>query len=84
MKKNFNINFIVHSPTPEYTSHIGGVAVAHTLANELHLAGENVYLYANITDPKYQVPCIPWGTNLEFDLENTVLIVIAGDGDQLF
>ena len=84
MKKNFNINVIVHSPFPEYTSHIGGVAVAHTLANELSLAGENVYIYANVTDPKYNVPCIPWGTNIEFDPRNTILIVVAGDGEQLF
>jgi hypothetical protein len=83
-QKNFNINFIIHSPFPDYASHIGGIAVAHTLANELMLLGENVYLYANTTDPRYNVPCIPWGTHIELDPRNTVVIIIAGDGEQLF
>jgi hypothetical protein len=82
---NFDINFIIHSPFPEYASHIGGVAVAHTLANELTQMGENVYIYANSTDPKYdKVNCIPWGTSIDFDHENTIIIIIAGDGEHTF
>jgi hypothetical protein len=86
MKKyNFNINFIVHSPSPEYISHIGGIAVAHSLAHELSLLGENVYIYANSTDPKYdKVNCIPWGTDIKFDPENTIIIIVAGSGEHTF
>jgi hypothetical protein len=83
-QRNFNINFIIHSPFPDYASHIGGIAVAHTLANELQLLGENVYLYANTTDPRYNVPCIPWGTHIELDPRNTVVIIVAGAGEHLF
>ena len=84
MKRNFNLNFIVHSPFPDYVSHIGGVAVAHALGQQLHLSGETVYMYANNTDPRYNLPCIPHGTEIEFDLENTILIIIAGAGEHLF
>jgi hypothetical protein len=82
---NFNINFIIHSPSPEYVSHIGGIAVAHTLAHHLSLLGENTYIYANSTDPSYdKVICIPWGTDFEFDQENTIVIIIAGSGEHTF
>jgi hypothetical protein len=81
MTKKFNINFIVYSPFPEYVSHIGGATVPHTLANQLSLMNENVYLYANSTNPKYNVTCIPWGTDIEFDKENTIVIFIAGAGE---
>jgi hypothetical protein len=75
------INYIVYSPFPEYVSYIGGATVPHTLANLLAQQGENVYLYANSTKKDYNVTCIPWGTNLEFDSENTVVIFIAGAGE---
>jgi len=80
------LNFVVVSPAREYVPHIGGITVAHTLANELSLLGENVYLYADSTFSKYQdnVTCIPWGANIKFDPNNTVVILIAGAGDQTF
>jgi hypothetical protein len=78
------INFIVFSPFPEYITHIGGVAVTHELVNFLTLLGENAYIYSNTTSPKYNINCIPWGTDVEFDHENTVLILIAGDGEHTY
>jgi hypothetical protein len=81
---NFDINFIVYSPFPEYISHIGGATVPHTLANKLALLGENVWVYANSTNPKYNVSCINWGTEIEFDNENTIVIFIAGAGEHTF
>lgn len=84
MKHNFNLNFIVHSPFPDYVSHIGGVAVAHTLGNQLQLMGETVYMYANNTDPRYNLTCIPHGTEIDFDERNTILIIVAGAGEHLF
>ena len=81
MKRNFDINFIVYSPFPEYVSYIGGATVPHTLAHQLSLLGANVYLYANSTNPKYNITCIPWGTDLIFDKENTIVIFIAGAGE---
>jgi hypothetical protein len=79
--KNFDVNFIVYSPFPEYISHIGGATVPHTLANKLSLLGESVWIYANSTNPEYNVSCIPWGTNIEFEKENTIVIFIAGAGE---
>jgi hypothetical protein len=81
MNKKFDINFIVYSPFPDYVSYIGGATVPHTLANQLSLLGENVYLYANSTNLKYNITCIPWGTEIEFDKRNTIVIFIAGDGE---
>lgn len=81
--KKFDINFIVVSPFPDYVSYIGGATVPHTLANELTKLGENVYLYANDTNPKYNVTCIPWGTNLDYDPANTIVIVLGGAGDHI-
>jgi len=81
MDKKFDINFIVYSPFPDYISYIGGSIVPHTLANMLSSLGENVYIYANSTNPKYNINCIPWGTNVEFDKENTIVIFIAGGGE---
>ena len=82
-KRNFNINFVIVSPFPDYVSHIGGATVPHTLANELTKLGENVYIYANETNPKYNINCIPWGSNVEFDNENTVVIFLGGAGDHI-
>lgn len=79
--KNFEINFIVYSPFPEYIDYIGGATVPHTLTNLLLKAGENSYIFADSTNPKYNITCIPWNTNLEFDNENTIVILIAGAGE---
>lgn len=82
--KRFDINFIIYSPFPDYVSYIGGATVPHTLANQLASQGENIYLYANSTNPKYNVHCIPWGTDILFDEENTIVIIIAGAGEHTF
>lgn len=82
--KDFNINFIIFSPTPEYIDYIGGVMVCHSLANFLSILGENSYIYSNETKSTYNTQIIPWGTNLEFDKENTVLILPAGAGEHTF
>jgi hypothetical protein len=79
-----NLNFVIVSPLPEYVPHIGGITVAHTLANELSKLGENVYLYSNSTHPKYNIQCIPWGVDIEFDSRNTIVILIAGAGDHTY
>jgi len=84
MHKNFDINFVVFSPFPEYVSYIGGAIVPHILANQLSLLGENVYIYSNSTNSDYNINCIPWGTEIEFDKENTIVIMIAGDGEHTF
>lgn len=84
MNKEFDINFVIFSPFPDYVSYIGGAIVPHILANQLSLLGENVYLYANSTNPKYNVTCIPWKTDIEFDPKNTIVIIIAGDGEHTF
>lgn len=81
---DFFINFIVVSPQPVYVDYIGGVTVAHTLANALSQVGENVYLYANSTHSNYKVQCIPWGSEVAFDDENTVVILIAGAGEHTY
>lgn len=78
------INFVVVSPMPEYIDYIGGVTVVHTLANQLSSFGENVYIYANSTNPNYNIQCIPWGTNVKFNDENTVLILVAGAGEHTY
>lgn len=83
MEKNFNINFIIFSPFPQYISHIGGAMVPHILANQLSLAGENTYIYSNSTNPNYDINCIPWGTEIISDPENTVVIIISG-GDHIW
>jgi hypothetical protein len=79
--EQYKINYIIYSPFPEYVSYIGGATVPHTLAKLLTKEGENVYLYANSTKKDYNVTCIPWGTSLEFDAENTIVIFIAGAGE---
>jgi hypothetical protein len=84
MDKNFNINFIIFSPTPGYVDYIGGVIVCHTLANNLTQLGENVYLYADSTKPEYNINLIPWGSEISFDKENTIIIYPSGDGEHTF
>jgi len=82
--KTFDINFIVFSPTPEYIDYIGGVMVNHSLAHYLSQLGENSYIYSNSTKVGYTSNLIPWGTEIEFDKENTIFIVSAGDGEWTF
>lgn len=81
---DFKINFITFSPTPTYIDYIGGIMVCHNLAHSLSLLGENSYIYANNTKPTSNVQTIPWGTELEYDKENTILIVPAGAGEHTF
>ena len=81
--KNFNINFIVFSQFPEYMDHIGSSAVSHILAKNLALRGENTYIYANSTINE-SVTCIPWNSTVEYDNENTIVIIPAGAGEHTF
>jgi hypothetical protein len=81
--KNFDINFVIFSQFPQYMDHIGSSTVSHTLANELALLGENSYIYSNST-PYKQVSCIPWGSSIEYDNENTIFILPAGAGEHTF
>lgn len=84
MKDNFFINFVIVSPQPVYVDYIGGITVAHTLANALTELGENTYIYANSTHPNYTTQCIPWDTKIDFDNENTIVILIAGAGEHTY
>lgn len=84
MIPNFNINFVIFSPAPEYINYIGGVMVNHSLANDLTGLGQNCYLYANSTNIGYNCNLIPWGTDIDFDPRNTVLIKVAGAGEHTF
>jgi hypothetical protein len=81
---NFNINFIIYSQFPEYMDYIGSPVACHTLANNLKLLGENSYVYSNSTHPKFTTTCIPWGTSLSYDKENTIIIFPAGAGEHTF
>ena len=77
-----SINFVIFSPFENYVEHIGGATVPHTLAHLMTEQGERVYLYANTTNSKYKnVTCIPYGTDLKFDDNNTIVIFIAGAGE---
>lgn len=82
--KNFNINFIVFSPTPEYIDYIGGVMVNHSLAHYISDLGENCYIYANSTKNGYKTNLIPWKTEVEYNPQNTILICSAGAGEHTF
>jgi len=83
MESKFDINFVVFSQFPQYIDYIGSSTVSHTLANELALLGESTFIYANET-PHKQVSCIPWGSNIDYDNENTIFILPAGAGDHTF
>lgn len=83
MKNKFDINFVVFSQFPQYIDYIGSSTVSHTLANELALLGESTFIYANET-PHKQVSCIPWGSEIDYDNENTIFILPAGAGDHTF
>lgn len=78
------IKFLVVSPQPTYVDFIGGVTVAHTLANALTEEHQEVYLYANSTNPKYNVKCIPHNSYFDFDENNTIVILIAGAGEHTY
>lgn len=82
--KDFNINFIIFSPTPEYVDYIGGVMVNHSLAHYISSLGENCYIYANSTKEKYSSTIIPWGTDIDYGPQNTILICSAGAGEHTF
>jgi len=81
---DFKINFIVYSQFPQYMDYIGSPIVCHSLANNLKTLGENSYIYANQTHPKFSTTCIPWGTDIIYDEENTVLVMPAGAGEHTF
>lgn len=78
--------FLVVSPQPKYIEYIGGVTVAHTLAYQLQLSGQQVELYADSTHPSYPLRCIPHGTIVNCDTSDipTIVILIAGAGDHTF
>ena len=80
---NFKINFVIFSQFPQYTDHVGSSNVSHTLAKELALLGENTFIYSNST-PHEGVSCIPWGSKINYDNENTIFILPAGAGDHTF
>lgn len=82
--RNFGINFIVFSPSSKYVDYIGGVMVNHSLAHYISSLGESCYLYANSTKAGYNTNLIPWGTKVEYDPENTILICSAGAGEHVF
>lgn len=75
--------FVVVSPQPTYVDHIGGITVAHTLAHQLQLFNEEVYIYADSTNPKYLLKCIPYGSTFDID-DNTIVILIAGAGEHTY
>ena len=58
--------------------------VNHSLAHYLTELGENSYIYANSTKPEYNSITLPWGTDIEFDPRNTILITPAGAGEHVF
>jgi hypothetical protein len=80
---NFDINFVIFSQFPHHLNYIGSSTVSHTLANELALLGENSFIYSNST-PHKQVSCIPWGSGIDYDNENTIFILPAGAGEHTF
>jgi hypothetical protein len=85
ISNRIKINFVIFSPFEVYVEHIGGATVPHTLANVLSSLGENVYLYANSTNPKYnKVTCIPYGTEIDFDDSNTIVIFVSGAGEHTY
>lgn len=81
--KDFDINFVIFSQFPQYIDYIGSSTVSHTLAHELALLGENSYIYSNST-PYKQVSCLPWGSEINYDNENTIFILPAGAGEHTF
>jgi hypothetical protein len=81
--KNFALNFIVHSPTPTYVNYIGGSMVCHSLANDLASLGENSYILSDSTNSNYVNGVIPWGSQIDCDKENTIVIYSAG-ADHVF
>jgi hypothetical protein len=81
--RNFDINFIVHTPYPENVNYIGGVMACHSLANDIAVLGENAYIHANNTNINYKCNVIPWESVLSCDKENTIVIYTAG-ADHVF
>jgi hypothetical protein len=82
-RKNFDINFVIFSQFPQYLDYIGSSTVSHTLARELATLGEHSFIYANET-PYSGSSCIPWGSDIDYDNENTIFILPAGAGEHTF
>jgi hypothetical protein len=82
-RKDFDINFVVFSQFPQYLDYIGSSTVSHTLARELATLGEYSFIYANET-PYSGSSCIPWGSDIDYDNENTIFILPAGAGEHTF
>ena len=78
------MKFLIVSPQPTYVDYIGGITVAHTLANAISKEGQDVYLYADSTNPKYNLTCIPHNSVFDFDENNTIVILIAGAGEHTY
>jgi hypothetical protein len=53
------------------------------LAKELLLLGESSFIYADET-PCKNISCIPWGSEVKYDNENTIFILPAGAGEHTF
>ena len=83
MDKKFDINFVIFSQFPEYMDYIGSSAVSHVLARNIASHSENTFIYANTTMDD-RVTCIPWGSSIDYDIENTIFIVPAGAGEHTF
>ena len=83
MNKKFDINFVIFSQFPDYMDYIGSSAVSHILARNIALQGENTFIYANTTIHD-NISCIPWGSSIDYDVENTIFIVPAGAGEHTF
>jgi hypothetical protein len=82
-RKNFDINFVIFSQFPQYLDYIGSSTVSHTLARELAILGEHSFIYTNET-PYSGSSCIPWGSDIDYDNENTIFILPAGAGEHTF
>ena len=58
--------------------------VNHSLAHYISSLGENSYIYASSTKEEYTSILIPWGTQVDYDPKNTILICPAGAGEHTF
>lgn len=81
--RDFDINFLIHSPTRHSVNYIGGSMVCHSLAHDLATLGESSYICSDSTSPDYSCGIIPWGTDISYDPENTIVVYTAG-ADHVF
>ena len=81
--EDFKINFVTHSPFPNYVNYIGGLMVCHSLAHDIATLGESSFLSANSTKLNYSCSLIPWNSQISYDPENTILIQGSG-ADHVF